>query len=117
MLLERLQILMAVWSGVFRQQRTFLRASGLLLGLLCALGRRTMTKSLVFWGRTQCDWSADYRVFSRSPWSVDELFTGVLNAALRHVPKSGFVAVSLDDTSLKKSSRVITAARWLRDAL
>lgn len=117
MLLERLQILMAVWSGVFRQQRTFLRARGLLLGLLCALGRRTMTKSLAFWGRTQCDWSADYRVFSRSPWNVEELFTGVLNAALRHVPNSGFVAVSLDDTSLKKSSRVITAARWLRDAL
>jgi hypothetical protein len=33
------------------------------------------------------------------------------------VRRTGFVAVSFDDTSLKKTSRVIKAARWLRDAL
>lgn len=117
MLAARLRELMGAWSGVFRQQRTFHRATEVLVGLLCALGRRTVTKSLVFRGRTQCDWSADYRVFSRSPWQARDLFTGVLSSALRHVRPTGFVPVSLDDTSLKKTSRVIKAAQWLRDAL
>ncbi len=117
MLLRRMTELMEAWSSVFPQRRTFLRVVGVLVGLVCAIGRRTVTKSLAFRGLTQQDWSADYLAFSRSPWDVRRLFTGVLRTALGHLPSSGFVAVSLDDTSLKKTSRVIRAARWLRDAL
>lgn len=117
MLLRRMWELMGAWSGVFRQQRTYVRVVAVLVGLVCASGRRTVTKSLAFRGLTQRDWSADYLAFSRSPWDVRRLFRGVLRAALGHVRQTGFVAVSLDDTSLKKTSRIISAARWLRDAL
>ncbi len=105
------------WRPVFCQNRTFERALSLLLGLLSAHGRRTLTRALAVEGRTQCDWAADYRLFSRAPWKTDDLFTGVLAQGMTYVPDDGFIAVQVDDTSLKKSSRAIAAARWLRDAL
>jgi hypothetical protein len=118
MLLTHLvQVLRQRWCGVFPQERTFLRAAALLLGLLTTYGRRTVSRALCAEGRAQVDWAADYRAFSRSPWKASELFLGVLATALPHVPETGFITALMDDTSLRKRSRVIKAARWLRDAL
>jgi hypothetical protein len=118
MVLDRFrQLLLQWWQGVFPQQRTFVRAEAVLVGLLTAFGRRTVSRALCAEGRAQVDWAADYRTFSRSPWNGDELFLGVLATAMQHLPGAGFIAALMDDTSMKKRSRVIKAARWLRDAL
>ena len=118
MLLNRFKTLVHQWwRPVFPQSRTFNRAVAVLLGLLSTHGRRTVSRALGAEGRTQCDWAADYRAFSRAPWNEDELFTGALATAMTYVPDRGFIAAFIDDTSLKKSSRVIAAARWLRDPL
>lgn len=118
MLLDRLdQVLWQHWRPVFPQERTFVRAEAVLVGLLSAYGRRTVSRALCAEGRAQVDWAADYRAFSRSPWKADELFSGVLATALPHLPTTGFVTALMDDTSLRKRSRVIKAARWLRDPL
>lgn len=118
MLLQRfLALAMLWWRPVFAQNRTYVRSVSVLLGLLCAHGRRTVSRALGAEGATQNDWTADYRAFSRAPWKALDLFTGVLAEGMRYVPENGFIAVSIDDTTLKKSSRVIGAARWLRDAL
>lgn len=118
MLLDRLdQLLRQHWCDVFPQERTFVRTEAVLIDLLTAYGRRTVSRALCAEGRAQVDWAADYRAFSRSPWKVDELFSGVLAAALPHLPDTGFITALMDDTSMRKRSRVIKAARWLRDPL
>lgn len=118
MVLERFRHLIRhFWRDVFPQERTFVRAEAVLVGLMASYGRRTVSRALCSEGRAQADWAADYRTFSRSPWDASELFFGVLATALPHLSDDGFVAVLMDDTSMKKRSRVIKAARWLRDPL
>jgi hypothetical protein len=65
-------------ADAFVQGRTCIRAIELLLGSLCALGRRTLSRAICAVGRQQQDWSADYKIFSRSQWDPDQLFTPVL---------------------------------------
>ena len=55
------------WHDAFSQPRTAIRVCALAVGLLCGVGRRTITRALGALGKEQLDWSADYRVFSRSP--------------------------------------------------
>jgi hypothetical protein len=52
-------------------------------GILCGVGRRTVTRSISFHGNTQKDWSADYKVFSRSPWEARALFHPILEQAIQ----------------------------------
>ena len=118
MVLERVRQLMRQWwLDVFPPARTYVRAEAVLLGLLSSYGRRTVCRALAAEGRAQVDWTADYRAFSRSPWIADELFFGVLATALPHLPTGGFIPALMDDTSMRKRSRVIAAAQWLRDPL
>lgn len=78
MLLEKLLELLKGWAPAFCQQRTCKRAIALALGLLYGLGRRTLTRALCFHHRQHRDWSADYRLFSRSRWDPKALFAPVL---------------------------------------
>ncbi len=66
------------WRPVFAQQRSASRALKLAIGLLLGMGRRTITRSLCFHGETEVDWSADYKIFSRSPWEEQALFGGIV---------------------------------------
>ena len=54
------------WAPAFGQRRTWARALALALGLVCGWGRRTLTCALGFWDCQHQDWSAAYRLFSRS---------------------------------------------------
>ena len=56
-----------LWAFVFPQERSLERALALAFGILCGVGKRTLTRAISFQGNTQKDWSADYKVFSRSP--------------------------------------------------
>ena len=75
------------WHDTFHQTRTAVRAVAMATGLLCGVGRRTVSRALGFLGKEQCDWSADYRLFSRSPWEAEELFEPLLLEAIaRYLP-------------------------------
>jgi hypothetical protein len=54
----------------FAQARSQRRAWELSLGTLCSYGRRTFSRAICAVGRQDDDWSADYKVFSRSPWDA-----------------------------------------------
>ena len=82
MLLEKLLDLLAGWAPAFRQQRTYGRAIALALGLLCGLGRRTVTRAICFNNRQHQDWSADYKLFNRSRWDPRALFGPVIREAI-----------------------------------
>jgi DDE superfamily endonuclease len=109
-------LLQEACEKTFAQKRSCTRAMELSLGTLCALGRRTISRSICAVGRQYQDWSADYKIFSRSSWEPNQLFAPVVNEYLLRYPE-GPVCVAFDDTKFPKSGRKITSAFWQRDPL
>lgn len=105
------------FSGAFAQERSRIRAMELSIGNLCAFGRRTLSRCICAVGRQDQDWSADYKVFSRSPWEPDRLFIPVMKEYLLRYPDDMPISLALDDTKLGKSGRKIKTAFWQRDPL
>lgn len=118
MLSERItSLLQESCAEAFVQERSRIRAMELSLGTLCALGRRTLSRSICAVGRQHQDWSADYKIFSRSRWEPDLLFTPVLKEYCLRYPVDQPVCIAFDDTKLAKSGRKIKSAFWQRDPL
>jgi DDE superfamily endonuclease len=116
MLLAKLLSLLEGWAPAFRQHRTHSRAIGLALGLLCGLGRRTITRAICFNNRQHQDWGADYKLFNRSRWDARALFGPLIRRAIaQYCPKH--IVIGLDDTGVKRSGKKVKTARWLRDPL
>lgn len=104
------------WVFVFPQQRTLHRAMALAFGILCGVGKRTVTRAIGFHGNTQKDWSADYKVFSRSQWEPKALFDPILEQAIReHELK--YIVLSADDTRVWRNGKHVPHTQWHRDPL
>lgn len=117
MLIDRLiELAHDSWKSVFAQHRTLERALQAGIGSLIGVGRRTITSSIQARNATDSDWSADYKVFSRSPWSEADLFDASFTTFLKRYPGRD-VPVALDDTKLRKSGRHVPHATWQRDPL
>jgi hypothetical protein len=88
------------------------------LGVLCALGSRTVARVLAAMGRDQCDWSTEYRLFSRSPWECRQLFAPVLSEALAFAGSGQEpLVVAGDFTHLPKTGRHIPQVACMRDPM
>lgn len=103
--------------GAFSQDRLFVRVCRQAIGVLCALGVRTVARVLAATGRDQCDWSTEYRLFSRSPWKSREVFLPVIKAALEHCPADGPIVLAGDFTHLPKSGKHTPGVTCMRDPL
>jgi DDE superfamily endonuclease len=106
----------AKWDLVFPQERSLQRALTLAFGILCAVGRRTLTRAIAFHGNTQKDWSADYKVFSRSPWQARALFHPILEQAITEHQLERIV-ISTDDTRVWRNGKHVPHTQWHRDPL
>jgi hypothetical protein len=104
------------WQPVFAQARSHQRAMEHALAWPSILGQRTLARTVCALGRSDQDWSADYKLFARSHWSPQALFAPVLEEYLRRYGK-GPVAVAFDDTRLAKTGRKIPGAGWGRDPM
>lgn len=104
------------WENVFPQKRTLGRAIEHAMATPCSLGRRTVSRTICALDRHHQDWSADYKIFSRSKWSEDELFSPVLQSFLTRYPNRA-VPVGFDDTKLPKCGKKIKSAFWQRDPM
>jgi hypothetical protein len=104
------------WAFVFPQQRSLQRAITLAFGILCGVGRRTLTRAISFQGNTQKDWSADYKIFSRSPWQPRALFHPILEQAIQE-QKLGPIVISTDDTRVWRNGKHVPQTQWHRDPL
>lgn len=104
------------WSWVFPQERSLQRAITMAFGILCGVGRRTITRAICFQGNTQKDWSADYKVFSRSPWQPRALFHPILEAAIEDHQLDSIV-LSTDDTRVWRRGQKVPHTQWHRDPL
>jgi len=110
------ELLQEGWKDVFAQKRTLDRAIEHAIGMICAFGRRTISRTICAIGRQHQDWSADYKIYSRSPWEKDELYDSVIEEYLKSFPE-GPIPVAFDDTKLKKSGKKIKDASWQRDPM
>jgi hypothetical protein len=69
-------------------------------------------------GRDQCDWTAEYRLFSRSRWQTRDLFFSVIQRALPFAgPEKEPIVLAGDFTHLVKSGRHIPLLHCMRDPL
>src|SRR5258705_3034712 len=104
------------WETVFSQSRVKQRAVAHALAMPCVMGRRTISRTLCALGRANQDWSADYRMCSRSHWDAESLFSPVLEGYLKRYGE-GTIAVAIDDTKLAKTGKKIASAGWHRDPM
>jgi hypothetical protein len=111
-----LSILNEGWKDVFADPRTHRRAIEHALAWPCAMGGRTVSQSICLLGRSDQDWSADYKMFSRSPWEAEQLFNPVVDEYLERYPQ-GPVVMAIDDTKLHKAGRKIPGVSWQRDPM
>jgi hypothetical protein len=115
-LLETFESLLEAWRPVFRQERTFNRAHRLTFGLLCCLRGHLITNAICAMGRQFVDWSADFRVPSRSAWSAHRLFDVIFDRVRPLLKEENDpVVMGLDDTIRKKTGRKIPGTSILRD--
>lgn len=106
----------ARWASVFPQDRTLQRAIALAFGIVCGVGKRTVTRAIGFHGNTQKDWSADYKLFSRCRWEPRELFNPVLEQAIQE-HKLELIVVSTDDTHVWREGKHVPFTQWHRDPM
>jgi hypothetical protein len=115
-LFRSLDSLLQEWSALFSQERTFERVRSLTYGQLLSPPRHTTSAAICTVGRQFRDWTADYRVFSRSPWEPEPLFDPVIDHAIPLLPPPPApVMGALDDTCCKKSGRRIPGVATVRD--
>ncbi len=115
-LLDALLQLTQKWEFVFPQERSHQRAIALAFGILCGVGKRTITRAIGFHGNSQKDWSADYRIFSRSPWEPRGLFHPILEHAIQsHELKR--IVLSIDDTRVWRNGKHVPETQWHRDPM
>jgi hypothetical protein len=101
----------------FAQRRSHLRAQRLLISSLLCFGRKWVTRMICTANREQLDWSADYKLFSRSPWQSQDLFKPVLEASLKYIPPEQPIVIAGDETKAKRGGNKVNRSRWLRDPL
>jgi hypothetical protein len=117
-LLETYDSLLQQWRPAFCQERTFERARRLAFGLVVCLRLHLTSRAICAVGRQFLDWSADYRLCSRSPWDPHRLFEPVLDRlpALLASPSAPVIA-ALDDTLCRKTGRRIPGVGMARDPM
>lgn len=104
------------WAFVFPQERTLQRAITLAFGILCGVGKRTLTRAICFHDNTRKDWSADYKLFSRSKWEPKALFYPILDHAIQEHDLKRIV-LSADDTRVWRNGKHVPQTQWHRDPM
>jgi hypothetical protein len=117
-LLTAFEALLGTWHSVFPQQRTFQRAYRLSFGLLACLRQHLTSSAICTTGRQFLDWTADYRLFSRSPWDPRRLFDAVIDGAVTFLaPDPMPIIVAMDDSIFRKTGLRIPGVSTWRDPL
>jgi hypothetical protein len=116
-LLDSLLLLVQGWKKIFPQQRTYTRAIRLALAHILTPGSRTISRLISSCGLEQVDWSADYRVFSRSQWSHRRLFQPLITGVLDYFAFQDHITLAGDFTHLPKTGRHIPNVHCMRDPM
>src|ERR1035438_6197770 len=85
------------WRQVFSQKPPSARARRLTLGLLVCLRLHLTSRALCATGRQFVDWSADYRLCSRSVWNPQRLFDPLFDHLPALLPAPGAPVIAALD--------------------
>jgi hypothetical protein len=85
------------------------------LAQLVCLGTHTVSGVLTTCGRQFQDWSADYRMYSRSRLTPEHLFKPVRKVLCAQ--DNGSIVAAMDDTHLRKTGTKIHGVKYARDPL
>ena len=116
-LLDAFLVHLEAWRPAFLQQRTFLRAMRLALAHVLTPGHRMISRLITSCGREQRDWSADYKLFSRSPWNLTKLFAPALAGCVARTEQESFIHVAADMTHLRKTGKKVAGVHCMRDPM
>jgi hypothetical protein len=118
MLLDRfVELIERSFQRVYRRPASRQRAAEHALAFLLTLGRRTISRVICSLGRKdRSDWSAEYKLYSRSPWKTEDAFDVVIEERLARAC-AGPIAVAMDDTRLPRTGKHVFGARWTYDPL
>jgi hypothetical protein len=105
-LLETFHRLCQPLRSVFPQERTFQRPYRLGLGLLTGHAPHLTSTALCTLARQFRDWSAEYRLFSRSPWEPRQIFTPVFDHLPPLLPPSPSALSARDPSAGEGPARV-----------
>lgn len=115
-LLKTFTSLIAQWEESFSNPQAFQRAQDHALANLCSSPPHTLTSIIAFNGTDCQDFSADYKLYSRAKWTLQDLFSPVLKEATSYF-KGDYITVSGDDTAHPKTGKHIETARYQRDPM
>lgn len=101
----------------FSSQDTFARGRRHLLSHLVCFGRHTVTGLLRNQDRTQCDWTADYRLYSEDRFDEDKVFSQVRSQIEQLASPDAPLIAAMDDSLLRKTGRKIHGSRYQRDPM
>jgi hypothetical protein len=87
-----------------------------MLALLLCVGRKWITRIHGVRNSPGLDWSADYKLFSRSPWEVRDLFLPIIKASLPYFGQ-GPIMIAGDETRTRRGGNKVKRSRWTRDPL
>lgn len=111
-----IQILTAMRLS-FGQDRTYDRFQRQAIIQLVLSGRHTISRKIVYSNREQRDWSADYRLYSSSEWSVRRCQEVIIDKVLSHLDPNDPIVVNVDDTHIHKTGKCIPGTSYIRDPL
>lgn len=113
-LLQTWSELLEAHRAAFRQERTYRRVIGLVIGELFSFGRHTVTQDLLALGLSDADWSAWYRLFSRERFDEGQLAHCMFGETLAHVPVFQPYTVGMDGVQIPRSSLTMPSSCWLK---
>jgi hypothetical protein len=114
-LLPHLLALLTAHRPAVQQHRSYRRLLVLVVGLLCAFSRHTLTQVLIALGLGDQDWSAAYRLFSVPRVDIDQLGRCFLRQTLTHVARDAPYLVALDGVQVPRRSWRMPGTAWLHD--
>jgi hypothetical protein len=104
-------------APAFSSGETLLRARRHLFSHLLCFGRHTVTGLLRNQDRTQCDWTADYRLYSQDRFDEDKCFSQIRSEIEQLSAPQSALVVAMDDSLLRKTGRKIHGSRYQRDPM
>ena len=107
---------MLQWETTFKQSRTLDMSISRSLFHLINSGRNTVSQSIIVSGNQDYDWSKHYKFYSRSVWDYQDLFDVPISKTVNYF-NSDYIAVSADDTKLRKTGHKIPGTQYYLDPL
>lgn len=113
-LLQKLFELLEVHRGAFRQERTYMRSVGLVLGEIFNFGRHTVTQGLMALGMIDGDWSGWYRLFSRGRYDERKVAGVFMRETIQHTSPAEPYVTGVDGVQIPRSSLRMPGTSWMK---